>query len=175
MELYHQFWCSIFIEPILGFVWHGIISFGEAIHANYIDRIYRHAAIEGDNQFIVTLTLLIVYMSFTYNILFLHPRRRIYLDGKAHHLQHLAIIIPAMRCFPLILIAASINLGVTITVSSFNQRITVLSPSISDQEYKGWKSRWVQMKGIADYRSIVAEMDKRALALNIELPKLREP
>jgi len=80
-----------------------------------------------------------------------------------------------MLCFPLILIAASINLGVTITVSSFNQRITILSPSISDQEYKGWKSRWVQMKGIADYRSIVAEMDKRALALNIELPKLREP
>lgn len=165
----------IFIEPILGFVWHAIIAFGEAIHANYIDRIYLHAAIEVDSQFISILTLLLVLITLMTNILLSFPVRERVPDYKRMKLVRLIISIPTMLLIPTILIIASINLGVTITTSSFNQRIAVLSPSISDQEYKEWKARWVMMKGIADYRSIVTDMDKRALALNIELPKLREP
>jgi hypothetical protein len=165
----------IFIEPLLGFLWHTIISFGEAIHAKYIDRIYQHAAIEGYNQFISTFTLLLVFISLMTNIFLSFPVRGSYPNDKIRKLRYLIVSIPPMLFLPFIFIFASINLGVTITISSFNQRIAVLSPSISDQEYKEWKARWVMMKGIADYRSIVTDMDKRALALNIELPKLREP
>ncbi|MFQ2706217.1 hypothetical protein ACK3ZA_04965 [Aeromonas caviae] len=39
----------IFVQPVLGFVWNAVISFGEYLQAGYVDRIYNNAAIGERN------------------------------------------------------------------------------------------------------------------------------
>jgi hypothetical protein len=68
-------------------------------------------------------------------------------------------------------IICSIALGVSKITVSFDQRLTIIAPSIPDREFKEWNARWAKMKGIDDYRLIVRDLDKRGFELKIELPK----
>jgi hypothetical protein len=56
-------------------------------------------------------------------------------------------------------------------VTSFHQRITILSPKISDIKYKELKSKWAIMKNRNDYLKINDEMDDIAKQNGIALPK----
>lgn len=56
--------------------------------------------------------------------------------------------------------------------ASFNQRLMVVSPKISDQSYKEFLAAWAAMRSESDYRRIVEQMDAIAKTNGIVLPEL---
>lgn len=56
--------------------------------------------------------------------------------------------------------------------TSFNQRLTVLSPDITDQKFKVFRAQWASMHGRVDFENLNREMDVIAMQKNITLPKL---
>jgi len=56
-------------------------------------------------------------------------------------------------------------------VSSFNQRLTVLSPYITQQQEKEIKSKWATMHGRKDYLDINETMEDYAKQSSITLPR----
>jgi len=55
--------------------------------------------------------------------------------------------------------------------TSFNQRLTILAPKLTDQEYKEFKALWASMDSREDYEGIKNEMDRIANQYQVELPK----
>ena len=167
----------IFIQPILSLVWSAVLSFGEAVQAGYVDRIYRNAALVERNLVghlsLLALTMLLIFVPAA--LLSAEMARRHERIGRVTPAFHIAMSLTSLVAALVLLIAFSLSSGVTEISASFIQRLTVLSPAISDQEYKEWKSRWAIMRGQNDYRGLVAAMDKRASELNVELPEIRKP
>ena len=56
--------------------------------------------------------------------------------------------------------------------ASFYQRLTVLVPRISDQQYKEYLASWASMRNEDDYRNIVEHMENDAKKNGITLPEL---
>lgn len=81
----------------------------------------------------------------------------------------------ALLTYGTILVVFSISSGIAQISASFNQRLTVLAPAISDVEYKTLKARWASMKSKADYDALVSLMDNRAAELGVKLPTVRKP
>lgn len=166
----------IFIQPILSFVWSAVLSFGESIQAGYVDRIYKNAAIGERNLTghlsLLALTMLLIFVSVAF----------ISADIASHHeiikrvssIFHIVMALTSTVLSFLILIATSLSIGVMDINASFIQRLTVLSPSISDQERKEWQARWAMMQNQKDYHALVAAMEQRASDLKVELPELRK-
>jgi hypothetical protein len=55
--------------------------------------------------------------------------------------------------------------------TSFDQRMTVLAPEISDLDAKRLRARWVQMKTRSDYLGINGTLESMASAHGVSLPK----
>lgn len=166
----------IFIQPILSFVWSAVLSFGESVQAGYVDRIYKNAALGERNLVghlsLLALTMLLVFAPVTFfsaEIARRHERIK-----RASSIFHITMSLTSVMFSFLMLIAASLSIGVTEINASFIQRLTVLSPSISDQERKEWHARWAKMRNQKDYRALVAAMEQRASDLKVELPELRK-
>ncbi len=166
----------IFIQPILSFVWSAVISFGESVQADYVDRIYRNAAVGERNLIghlsLLALLMLLSYLPTAFFVREISRRHDIYNKARAFYF---AIALMAIFASFVLLIAFSISSGVMEINASFNQRLSVIAPAISDQEYKEWKARWAKMHSQSDYRALVAAMEKRASDLQIQLPELRKP
>lgn len=167
----------IFIQPILSLVWSAVLSVGEAVQAGYVDRIYRNAALGERNLVghlsLLTLTMLLVFIPVAF--LSAEMARRHESIRRVTPAFHTFMFLTSLVATIVLLIAFSLSSGVTEINASFIQRLTVLSPAISDQEYKEWRARWAKMRGKNDYRGLVAAMDQRALELKVELPELRKP
>jgi len=56
--------------------------------------------------------------------------------------------------------------------TSFNQRLTIIAPSLSDNEQKVLKAQWASMRNRRAYEVIVSSIEKIANDKKIELPKL---
>jgi hypothetical protein len=166
---------AIFISPILSFVWKLVVGIAGTVHQGYVDDIYSSAAMDPSGGRTGSLTfavfLLIVLCA---SVVFLYltfagdaPRQRgrvyAYSSGTA-----LGLIVG-------LFVPLTIIHGIFVIDSSFNQRLTVLAPAISDAEYKTLKARWVTMHGKADYDALVEMMDKRATELGVTLPPVRRP
>lgn len=167
----------IFIQPTLSFLWSAIISFGETVQAGYVDKIYRAAAL-GDRNLAGHLTLLIVLM-------FAHVGVMSYISGgnrmprlsdktKSKAVKIMAVLFTSIM-FVVMMIACSISMGVNEIKASFEQRLTVMAPYITDLEAKKIKARWATMKGRSEYTNLVDSMDSRAIELKITLPVVRTP
>ena len=167
----------IFIQPIKYFVWTAVLYFGEYVQAGYVDRIYRGAAL-GDRNIVGHLSALVILMVMLFvagGFLGVGRHLRQDLVGKLFRVfvrivQVSSIFIPAAM-----IVVISISGGVMEITASFNQRLAVIAPAISDKETKEWKAKLAMMHGQNDYRALVSAMEKRAKELQIELPKLREP
>ena len=72
-------------------------------------------------------------------------------------------------------IPLAVSRGIVKINTSFNQRLTVLAPAITDGEYKTLKARWASMQSKADYDALTTAMEKRAAELNVTLPPVRNP
>ena len=120
----------IFIQPILSLVWSAVLSFGEAVQAGYVDRIYRNAAL-GERNLVGYLSLLTLIM-----LLVLVPAGFLSAEMAQRH-ERIGIVTPVFRIFMslmslvatlVLFIAFSLSSGVTEINASFIQRLTVLLP-----------------------------------------------
>jgi len=66
-------------------------------------------------------------------------------------------------------------LGITGLSKSFQQRLTVLAPAITDKEYKLFDAKWANMRSKADYDALNAVIEERAKQSGITLPPADAP
>ncbi|WP_439841174.1 hypothetical protein [Aeromonas veronii] len=167
----------VFIQPIFSFVWEAIISFGESVQAGYVDRIYKNAAIGERNLSgnLLLLVLVIILLSYPLFILLKEYANRYEINDLMSSLINVVISFLILMLSALIMVFASISVGVMEINASFNQRLTVIAPSIDDKEIKEWRAQWAKMEGLRDYQTLTTAMENRAVELNITLPKLRNP
>jgi hypothetical protein len=188
----------IFFQRIASFIWNAVIAVGGRVHQGYVDRIYRNAAL-SDRNMPGSITLLLLLMifeglsfyaladilkwtesalekrpSFTSETALFRKKLVNFLDNIWRGATVGLVMTMLPFCLLLILVA-SMSLGIMEIDASFNQRLTVLAPAISDVEYKTLKARWATMRSKADYDALVSAMDARARELGVNLPPVRKP
>ena len=167
----------IFIQPILSVTWGAITVVGSHVHQGYVDRIYKNAAVAdrnllGDMTFLYLLMLpALVSLIFSFRFRLGHRPEWPF----SHRVLNVFSVAAALLSVVTILVGFSLSSGILEISASFNQRLTVLAPAISDTEYKTFRARWASMSTEADYKSLVSDMESRSKDLKVILPKLRTP
>jgi hypothetical protein len=164
---------TIFIQPILSFAWKAILVVGGFVHRGYVDRIYRGAAI-GDRDgygFLLVIALMMFIPAFRLFFLAREMREYAGIDRLLRTTLKFFVVISYLLLAGIFTVVR----GTKLITASFTQRLTVLAPTISDNEYKTLKARWASMQAKADYDALVATMDKRAAELGVTLPPVRKP
>lgn len=86
---------------------------------------------------------------------------------KVIYILQLLVSICLMVCLLSSIFSAYCDLQLN---TSFNQRVTVLSPYIKDEEIKILKSEWALMKNRSDFEKIDKEVESLAIQYKISLP-----
>ena len=169
----------IFVKPIMNLIWGFMSWIGVNVYEGYIDTIYSNAALGQRDwvsvtifSFIVALLLGVITGAVTMVVL----RERILKIKKKQHKnaiisKSLHIIFGLAFLIALLLLLTSVYTDLQLN-TSFQQRLTVLAPKISDQQYKSLNASWALMQSRTDYFDIVSEMERLADMHKIELPKL---
>lgn len=162
----------IFIEPLLKWLTDGLMWLGLNISASFTKTIYTSAALgfREKNSFLllmfITSLLIGIMAGMASAKLFLGQsvKRELPLRAKLLSvLMGLAFLVANLDVLAINFAELQLN-------TSFNQRITVLSPKVSDQEIKVLKAKWALMKGRSDYEAINFQMDALARTQGINLP-----
>jgi hypothetical protein len=164
----------VFINPVLGFVWSTFLAVAGSVHQGYVDAIYVRAAVSyGGYQAVLVLAVFDLLLFWASGFLFLLSQTREIPGGTArvYRLHSAAWFCAAIT----LIIPVALNRGIFRITASFEQRLTVLAPTITDGEYKTLNARWASMQSKADYDAIVTTMDKRAAELSVTLPPVRKP
>lgn len=139
---------------------------------NYSDGFYASAA-HGDDSGVQVFTLVVLVCTLIAGGIllaayaFIAPRRDgngpllVVGAGKSKLQFYAAIGVLVVSIF---LIVSFLVNSVTSTalISNFNQRLTILAPKISDQNYKEIRANWAMMKNKKDYKNIVDDMNREA-------------
>jgi len=162
----------LLIQPILSFIWNAVIAVGGALHQGYVDRIYRNAA-AADRNLIGHITFIFLVLGticsfwvFTSRLVTL----RTPLERTISGLFNILIFVLAGITVLVVLVAFSLSAGIMEITASFNQRLTVMAPAITDAEYKTFRARWASMRSRNDYNALA-----RSKELGVTLPPVREP
>jgi len=98
-----------------------------------------------------------------------HPEPRRKTPTPAHPLWVLQVLTIAASLGSL-LISTLVFADLQLT-TSFQQRLTVLAPKISEQEYKELQASWASMQSRTDYELLNTQMESLAQQHGIELPE----
>jgi len=179
------FFLLVFLVPrILGLVWNLVLTVGGFVHKGYVDSIYRNAALDERNLIGQHMALFVLILAPVYLAMHLTRKRieaRLSRSNEASQfdkIERILLIFGFATAVPLYLALFGIftvSLGTAQIAASFNQRLSVLAPAITDAEYKALKARWASMEGKADYDALVSAMDKRGTELGVKLPEVRKP
>lgn len=167
----------IFIDPILKFIWSGMVLFGTNTYQGFLDSMYKSASL-GDRNHVVVLIWMsvcslimgvaagsITRITTEKPISFEKINKRPKLK-KALLLSFFAIaILSALLSVTSVFVDLQLN-------TSFQQRLTVLAPKIPEQEYKELLASWASMENREDFELIVSRMETLAEHNNIKLPDL---
>lgn len=170
----------IFIKPILDSIWHLVSWLGAYFYEGFSNAVYRNAALgQRDWVAVISLELFVsvicgtifgfVLVSFIAG----HSDSKIVeaIKKKRKSLRMLIIPMAIIMLFTSIMILVSVRTDLQLN-TSFNQRLNVLSPHITELRYKELVSDWALMQNRQNYEKIVEEMEKIALKNQIQLPKL---
>jgi hypothetical protein len=170
----------IFIQPILGFLWHFVLSNIKSLN----DSACHQAALDDPASlfgfWLEGMFFSIFFGGFFAFMVFAYLMHGKTIDHKLNLAQRAERVMTsrllATLFFLVFLGAATFSIGgdylVLQLTASFHQRLAVLAPKISDQEYKELLASWASMVNGEDYRNIVEKMDAKATASGITLPKL---
>jgi signal transduction histidine kinase len=179
------FFVLVFLVPrIVGLVWNLVLTVGGFVHKGYVDSIYRNAALDERNLIGQHMALFVLILAPVYLSMYLRRKRieaRLARSNELSHFDKIERIIltsafaTAVPIYLMLFVIFVVSLGTAQIAASFNQRLSVLAPAISDAEYKALKARWASMNGKADYDALVSAMDKRSAELGVKLPEVRKP
>ncbi|HTB92135.1 MAG TPA: hypothetical protein VK728_04845 [Candidatus Sulfotelmatobacter sp.] len=175
-----------FVQRLASLAWNLVLKLGGHLHQGYVDSIYRSAG-AGEQNLVGHMTLLFLLSAPLYLIFYFQltsrnetaaapdrPNARRYLEKFERGILLIGAISGIPAYFSMFLIF-SISFGIFQINASFDRRLTVLAPAITDVEYKTLKARWANMQSKADYDALVSDMDNRAAMLNVKLPPVRKP
>jgi len=169
----------IFIKPILNVIWLILVFISNSVYMNLINQLYKNASLGHRN--LVSVTVFLIAGSIIIGITlipYILPAIRKYLPSRSIEKKKKAKKgLVFIYHFGIFLIIVSILLLMTLAYSnlqlntSFQQRLTILAPKISDQEYKELAASWASMQSRDDYLKINSQMENIAKNNNIILPK----
>ncbi|MBE0568232.1 MAG: hypothetical protein IH577_00960 [Deltaproteobacteria bacterium] len=174
-----------FFQPILGLMYKTIISVTNTIGGRISGLPYIHASRGEMHILLLNVSVIMIGIFVAGYYLFLNETRTRNMSitedvnkttwNKVIKISDKLLLVMSKSMFVLyfilVIISMSISSGTIKMITKFNQRLTILSPYISDYEYKVYKSSWASMKSKPDYESIIAGMDNVARTKRIILPK----
>jgi hypothetical protein len=179
---------TIIFEPLIKWLWSLAIIISNNTYTGLISIFYRQAALGINDHVAVEIEFLLLTSFFGFGamlgIIVLMRRKMksdIPDDNKPSFFQSKyriikwidsPIMIISFMCvgllaFGVVLSNDYISLQLNAT---FNQRLTILAPVISDQQCRELKASWAIMKNRQDYESIINETQSLAAQNGIELP-----
>jgi hypothetical protein len=167
----------VFIKPLLGLLWKVALSNIQSI----TDSACRNAALGYTDRYGFLGFSAFASMVVGFSSGFLSSASRPALSGglsqlgfKFYNLIRLRWV-SSLLVIGVILLAGKMLAADFIVLqmnASFHQRLAVLSPKITDQDYKELLAAWAAMRSESDYGRIVDQMDDDAKARGIVLPEL---
>lgn len=170
----------LFIKPILNAAWNLVSSLSDSFLKTFSDSVYSNAAL-GQRDWVIVL-LLMMFLAVLIGI------GTGFIVGVTMAKSDKFKKVVKKKKFPIIfwvffallyiyIFFSCATLAVTAFAdlqlnTSFEQRLSVLSPVISDLEYKKLKASWALMRSKNDHDEIVKKMDDIASDNSVKLPEL---
>ena len=169
---------TFLVEPLFKFIWGSVVSFSSYTYSNYLNSIYRSAAL-GDRNYVDVILILFLYegvaMGYVLATLSLLRKReaiRSFVNKQSPKVVNTIMIVLTLVAITFLQIGAFRFYADLQLTTSFQQRMTVLAPVISDQEYKELAASWASMKNRDDFLVITESMESTAQSKEIQLPEL---
>jgi len=164
------------IQPILRLAWSATLTLGSRFLQSYVDSIYASAAL-GHRNYVDVILLMVMFSIISGTLLgmtsiltrrIFKPERRPHKPGKRHLLLfwlcivlfHISAVVAVVRPY------ADLQLN-----TSFQQRVKVLAPKLTDLEQEELEAAWASMQTRADYEVLRLRLEKKAEEFGITLPK----
>jgi len=167
----------VLIHPLLRLCWEGVLGFGTYCHRGFVDSIYRSAALGKRNHVAVMLMGLIfcflvggitgVAVGLTRRIV--KPKAERKPPGKTHAVVAWIMVVAIALSWTVLLVRQFADLQLN---TSFDQRLTVLAPKLTELECKELRAQWASMGSRGDYEEIVSTMETLAEEKDVALPEL---
>ena len=163
--------------PFFRFVSPLILEWSAKFFVSFSDSIYKNAALGEKNYldvfFLMTFTSCVLGCGLGFIRVYISKKDKKLLQSESKDFLRkpviLTIVLTVFFCSLFIInIKAFTNLQLN---TSFQQRITIIAPHISEQEEKEIKARWASMQNRADYRIICDKIFIYAQKNGIKLPK----
>ena len=164
-----------FIEPLLRICTRAMLWIGTNVYEGTSTAIYQSAALGLREHYSFT-ALFFMIAGFAgvlsgVTAVALFPKRAPKAQARGGSLKKIGIGVFASVAICQLLWFATLNFAELQLNASFNQRLAALSPYISDQEHKKFRSRWALMKTRDDYGQISKDMQVLAVSQSVNLPK----
>ena len=167
----------VFIDPILKFIWGGMIWFGTTSYQGFLNSMYKNAALGHRNYIdvIIFWFLCSTFIGIAMGVISWQVNKNLIPVEKINKSPRLKkffiVLIMVLWIIGTLREATSAFVDLQLN-ASFQQRLTVLAPKISEQEHKELSASWANMQNRSDYELIVMQMDTLAQQNNIVLPEL---
>lgn len=165
------------IEPIIKWVWENLIWVSNTSFRFLTNQIYENASL-GHRNYLDVLILFIIISSFlgivSGRYLYTTIKKKPILGKKKLSpklIKFINIFINIIGITSIIFISTTIFIDLQLN-TSFQQRLTVLAPEISNHEHLDLLASWAKMQNRVDYEAIISRMEDLAQQNNIILPKL---
>ncbi|WP_421190575.1 hypothetical protein [Aeromonas enteropelogenes] len=167
------------IQPIMTYIWEVISSTSNDYLNALVDKMYKNAALGERDWVVATFATVGVYIPF---VLSSSKKLAYWINEKSdkdktHKIEN-AVSITApwiwwgalfFGVISATFIASYIYTDMQLN-ASFNQRLMVLSPHITEIELKKYKADWASMTSKADYQILNKRLQTQADSLSIKLP-----
>ncbi len=166
----------IIIQPLLRLIWSGVSALGLRVFQEYVDSIYRNAALGHRNDGVVTILLLILGtalgLMFGINtmltIRFLRPEtkpKKLNRGNRLIILWVLAFLFTVSASSVIVRPFTDLKLN-----TSFQQRLKIIAPKITELEMKELEAAWASMLSRSDYESLMSRLELMAQDRGITFP-----
>lgn len=168
------------IQPMLTWLWEYMSSTGNVMLNKYVDHLYKNAALGNRNWVIAAIAISLLYIPIANFILVIgtRPLFKKLLQRKpgVTKLKIPTAIFVTLVVFSISGLIPATFLSISIYTdlqlnASFNQRLQVLTPHLSDHQHKTLLASWASMTSKNDYIKIKEEMDQLALQAKTTLPR----
>ena len=170
----------LFIKPILNAAWNFVLSLSDSYLKTFSDSIYTSAAL-GQRDWVIVLLLIMILCSvigigtgLIVGVTTVKSERikKIVRKKKSSIIFWIFFCLFYLyTCFSCVTVAVKAFADLQLN-TSFEQRLSVLSPVITDLEYKKLKAAWALMRSKKDHDEIVKKMENIASRNSVNLPEL---
>ena len=165
----------IFVQPLLRIIWAALLKVGLEFVQAYVDSIYRNAALGQRNDvdviilfFIFAILLGLISGITLVAIRHVFPAKKKVLHNKKRKVFQLCLIVLFLY---FIIISSAIKPFTDLQFNtSFQQRLTILSPKITELELKEFEAAWALMQSRKDFEAINNRMEETAKKYGVVLP-----